>query len=311
MAAASVPSHGSTESTESPKSLASPPRVRPKPTARNTSRLRKETTLSGEGGVEEGLSKAGVEEYIDTKDLQPLTKDPALAIAKCLQKMQSEEWTAQFMALNTVRRVAIHHSAALIPSLPQVIAQLVKLVDSLRSSVSRNALKTVGDFFQGMSGAMGKELDNLLPMLAKRACDTNVFLVRFVCASALGMCSCSLPFFASMFLLFLWVPPFCAHAFYALQANEAHDVIHRMLSFCSVNRSVSGLCGMAGHKSGPIRGQVAVWMDMLVEMHGGKVSGEAPQRCAFSTHTWCHAVGGNAGFLPLPWLLSCQLRGAP
>ena len=53
---------------------------------------------------------------------------------------------------------------------------MVKLSNSLRSSLSKIALMTIGDMFQSLKRCMETYLDPLVKILLKRGSDTSAFI---------------------------------------------------------------------------------------------------------------------------------------
>ena len=56
------------------------------------------------------------------------------------------------------------------------VCQVLKSVNNLRSSVSKNALLCLGDLFRGLGRRMDTEIATVLPDLLKRCADTNKFV---------------------------------------------------------------------------------------------------------------------------------------
>ena len=97
------------------------------------------------------------------------------------------EWSATFKALDTLRRVAAHHGDVIgKKELHTLLLSVLKAVNNLRSSVSKNALLCLGDLFQGLRRRMDPEVVAVLPDLLKRCADTN----KFVNAEAMKVCAC-------------------------------------------------------------------------------------------------------------------------
>lgn len=92
------------------------------------------------------------------------------------RNLKSDQWDVQFEALNSVRCLAIHHSELIIKQLHSIVLEVLQSVDSLRSSVSRNAIMCLHDLFFGLGRAMDPEVDTVVPALVKKAGDTSGFL---------------------------------------------------------------------------------------------------------------------------------------
>jgi len=73
--------------------------------------------------------------------------------------------------------VASQHTNLLTPAtVSGLIGGLIRAADSLRSSVSKNALLTLTDLFRFGSKSMEAHLEQVMPVALKKACDTNVFI---------------------------------------------------------------------------------------------------------------------------------------
>lgn len=127
-------------------------------------------------GTPSATSAAGSEHlYTKSEDLQPC-RSPDADLRRAMSELTSDSWEAQFEACNTIRRLALHHPSKLAPHLGTASHALLKLMDSLRSSVSRVALMTVTDLLKGLGRGMDSEIELIAPMLMKKAADTNTFL---------------------------------------------------------------------------------------------------------------------------------------
>ena len=141
--------------------------------------------------------------YVPSSELQPLpplTVDASFRAA--LGDLGSENWERAFEACVIVRRIALHHAAFLSatgggsvsPSavtesggLQACVAALLPLTDSLRSSVAKISIMTLGDLFHGLGRGMDCVVDIVAPALIKRACDTNEFILQAARAALAGL----------------------------------------------------------------------------------------------------------------------------
>lgn len=79
--------------------------------------------------------------------MSPL-EQPAAALQQAVAALQQAslsqrrdlDWQAQFEALRTVQRLALHHAAVLAPALHAVVLLVAPIVDALRSTLSRLAI---------------------------------------------------------------------------------------------------------------------------------------------------------------------------
>ena len=112
-------------------------------------------------------------EYISTKQLTPVN-NVADAIRTCIKDIKSSEWDIRFDAITLLRRLAVCHGATTISShMKQLCADIRGEIDSLRSSLSKNALLCVCDLFEYCGRSASDELDILLPSLIKRASESS------------------------------------------------------------------------------------------------------------------------------------------
>jgi CLASP N terminal len=56
------------------------------------------------------------------------------------------------------------------------VTQVIKIADSLRSSLSKIALITINDMFQFLKRCMEPFLESLMKILLKKGADTNSFI---------------------------------------------------------------------------------------------------------------------------------------
>ncbi|KAF4138297.1 CLASP N terminal, partial [Phytophthora infestans] len=134
-----------------------------------------------------------------------------------LSQLQSDDWEANFEALSTVRRLALHHASVIdAVKVHTIISGIMKQVSNLRSSVSKNALMALESMCAAFSRAMDSEVESIVPVLLKRCADSNAF----VCESA---------------------------------AASLRAVVLK----CTTSRVVSALTSRASSKAAPIRREVA------------------------------------------------------
>jgi hypothetical protein len=73
--------------------------------------------------------------------------------------LKSEDWQNAFDALTKLRRILRFHSNVLSPGIVRpLIVETAKLVESLRSALSKNAVLTLGECAEVMGKAMDPEL---------------------------------------------------------------------------------------------------------------------------------------------------------
>jgi hypothetical protein len=102
----------------------------------------------------------------------PPAKLPLLAeLARTLTSLGKDDWPEIFHTLNSVRRLALHHSALVEGSAHEIVTAVLKQAENLRSQVAKNALLTVGDLWRGLGRALDAELPLVAPLLIKKYAD--------------------------------------------------------------------------------------------------------------------------------------------
>jgi hypothetical protein len=116
-------------------------------------------------------------DYIETKDILPL-KHPSKEFNNAIKDLEKQDWPEVFNTLNIIRSAVLHHSVIVLKSnlLHSIILQLIKQVENLRSSLSKNALLTITDCFIGLGKNIDHEILSIFPCLLKRAADSSIFL---------------------------------------------------------------------------------------------------------------------------------------
>jgi hypothetical protein len=149
----------------------------------------------GEGGRRPSLSAtlspslalaltAGAE-YTPSLSLSPL--HPSAVEAACrtvgadLSPTSTASWDAQFAALDLLRRLALFHAQDLLEgtaglTLHAAVAGTLPAADSLRSSLAKGACMALGDLSVGLGRGLDSELEAVMPVLVRRAVDTNIFM---------------------------------------------------------------------------------------------------------------------------------------
>jgi len=121
--------------------------------------------------------------------------------------MKIDDWQKQFSALDLLRRLIQHHLSFLstAPSfnLHSIVTETLKLVESLRSNVSKNALITITEMAQAFKRQLDAESEAIITKLIKKGYDTNTFISEEVKKALISIAqNCSdtkiIPIFASM-----------------------------------------------------------------------------------------------------------------
>ncbi len=79
------------------------------------------------------------------------------------------DWMGQLDALNDARRLVKHHMEVLRPFLHEFVLAAVPSIDQLRSSTVKVSMLLFQEMFSQLGRGMDKELDEIVPTLAKRA----------------------------------------------------------------------------------------------------------------------------------------------
>eukprot|EP00798_Chlamydomonas_sp_ICE-L_P017057 gene17057-23352_t len=146
------------------------------------------------------------------------------------------DWEGQFDALNDSRRIVKHHPDALKGYLHEFVRAAVPSIDHLRSFTVKTTLMMFQEMFQHLGKILDKELEEILPMLLKKAGEV----------STAGR-----------------------ENFLASQADKA---LSDMCNCATDTRAILALICSANHKSPNVRGRVASHLDGIME--GGGSGGE-------------------------------------
>jgi hypothetical protein len=99
---------------------------------------------------------------------------------QALDQFRSGDWAKQFEACSTIRRVALFHKNLLSTQNPltsAIVKELVKIVDSLRSQLAKNAILCITAIMENIPlRDIDTMIDNIMPTLLKKAADTNAFI---------------------------------------------------------------------------------------------------------------------------------------
>ena len=114
-------------------------------------------------------------ELLSTEDLEPLDA-PAKEVRHCLQKLKSDDWSVMYEGIDVLRRLAKHNPDMLHNTASELGTALLHLCQNLRSQVSRNALLAFGEMFMFLKQHMDPIIETAVPVLMKRACETNAFI---------------------------------------------------------------------------------------------------------------------------------------
>lgn len=127
--------------------------------------------------------------YTESADFQP-TSNPAAEFKSILRTIKSTDWRVRFDALDSIRRLCIHHITFIEPHVRALTRDIKTELDSLRSGVGKNAIMCCRDMFLNLGKSMDNELEMLLPGLVKRAGESNKFLAEEAGLAIQSMLEC-------------------------------------------------------------------------------------------------------------------------
>lgn len=106
------------------------------------------------------------------------TKDMLKYIVTNLPK--DNDWNKQFDSLDGLRRLIKNHHEfypTIVQNMQGIMPEVLKLVESLRSSVAKNAMITLAEMCEAFKKAMDPYLESIFVKLFKKAQDANSFIV--------------------------------------------------------------------------------------------------------------------------------------
>jgi len=132
-------------------------------------------------------------QYLAREDLHPLApaQEGEDFLSDVLRRLSSsDDWSLQFGAIDDARRLARFAPRVLVSSgqTRKLVGSIASLVESLRSSLAKNALRCMGELFAALGKKMDQCLDAFLPVVLKRAADTNVFISEEAGATLREIC---------------------------------------------------------------------------------------------------------------------------
>ncbi|KAM3132135.1 hypothetical protein pb186bvf_015730 [Paramecium bursaria] len=115
------------------------------------------------------------------EEIDPLD-NPDFVLKNILTDLKYEEWSRQFDSLNNLRRLIKHQTEQLkrSPNFQQIILEVIKLSESLRSGVSKNALITLTELSEAYKRDLDSNLDSAYQKLIRKAQDASQFIAEEV-----------------------------------------------------------------------------------------------------------------------------------
>jgi hypothetical protein len=113
--------------------------------------------------------------YLVENELEPV-KNPHDLLQRILSR--EDNWEVQFESVNLLRRLTKHHPEVFFSkvTLHNVVLDVVKWADSLRSSLAKNSLILIEEMCRRLRRSMDSEVSDLMKILIKKAVDTNAFI---------------------------------------------------------------------------------------------------------------------------------------
>ena len=114
--------------------------------------------------------------YSPLEHLDPVFS-PESVLQQCIRSCQSQDWAEQFEMLNSLRRLLKHHSDVFrLAYLHSIVLAVVRIADSLRSSLARNSLIVIKEMAGALERSLDGDLEVLCTLVARKCADTNVFI---------------------------------------------------------------------------------------------------------------------------------------
>jgi hypothetical protein len=127
----------------------------------------------GQKSIESRLSTTN---YSNDDGLPPF-HDPNKELKLTLLELKSDDWQIANEALTKMRRFIRHHSDLLIgPTVKAVVPDVMKLSESLRSTLSKSAVIVINELSNKLKRQLDSEFDLIFSKLIKKSLDTNSFI---------------------------------------------------------------------------------------------------------------------------------------
>lgn len=123
-------------------------------------------------GISEMVS---VPAEVDNRELTPLA-NPSKTLESCMTAITVDKWDTQLKALTQLRQLAMHHPETLRGNIGQVNKDVLKSCNSLRSNLSKNALRCVCNLFEGLGRAMDPQIDNTVKVMMNKLTEASGFI---------------------------------------------------------------------------------------------------------------------------------------
>jgi len=139
---------------------------------------------SAESALHEVTQGGGLKvlEELRTEDLKVLPAlPPEPTLRSLLEQLRSDDWSAHFDAINLLRRLVAWadecgSDGGLLGHLHSINLLLIGYADSLRSALAKNAVVCFRELFAYFGQKMEADLDLIVPVLIKKAGESNGFI---------------------------------------------------------------------------------------------------------------------------------------
>jgi len=121
-------------------------------------------------------------EELRTEDLKGLpAPPPESTMRSLLEQLRSDDWGQHFDSINLLRRLVAWSDESgsdggLLGHLHSINLLLIQYADSLRSSLAKNAVVCFRELFGALGPKMEADLDLIVPVLIKKAGESNGFI---------------------------------------------------------------------------------------------------------------------------------------
>lgn len=127
--------------------------------------------------------------YLKKEEIGPID-NPELELQHYL-RISPNDWAMQFEMLNGMRKLIKYHSEVFfIAPFHNLVLQVIRCADSLRSSLSKNALIVIGEMCEYLNKLVEPELEIILNCLLRKSADTNIFISGEAEKSLFTVCRC-------------------------------------------------------------------------------------------------------------------------
>lgn len=149
---------------------------RPASVSRNYSVPRKVESKTEESFMARNSPVKAVEmSYLKKDELEPV-ENPEIEMQHYL-RISPNDWAMQFEMLNGIRKlIKFHKEIFIVSPFHSLLLQVIRCADSLRSSLSKNALIVIGEICEFLSKLVEPELEIILNCLLRKSVDTNIFI---------------------------------------------------------------------------------------------------------------------------------------